>query len=172
MTHLDLARPEQRRQKASPRLTPVGLLNAVVRKKRSRAEAVRNQGALTQAWIEAILLDEDCNRAALKELASLKFSTVVAAVFPPTSAALKRHATERSRAIKDAENRVANVINWASVMPNGKPLHQCTFQYVAGVNAGLATIAALGKGRMQRRIGEVFRSAAALEAAVRGADHA
>ena len=36
---------------------------------------------------------------------------------------------------------------WDFLMPNGKPLHECTFQYVAEVGSAFAAIGVLGKGQ-------------------------
>jgi ribosomal protein L12E/L44/L45/RPP1/RPP2 len=100
---------------------------------------------------------------------AIMYSTALDAAVPVSEAERQARKKEREESRQGKAKKLAEELRvralWDLVMPNGKPLHKCTFGYVAKVNPFLSTIAALGKGKMQKQIGKVFATAEALEAA-------
>lgn len=98
------------------------------------------------------------------EWISIKYTTACRAAFPPTIATIKQRVKKRASEDGEAEeNLIRNI--W-------KFTHACTFQQASKQFTSLgAAIAAVGKGRMNKRIDSVFKSPEEFDAALKKAGH-
>lgn len=106
-----------------------------------------------------------------REWASIKYLTARDAAIPLSEEEMEERNNKRDKDRKNKVNELAQKMRvralWGLIMPNDKPLHACTFSYVAKINPLFGAIAALGKGQMRKQIDKVFSSAEELEKATK-----
>lgn len=130
MTQVNAAATEsRRRRKDTLRNDALDLLTAIVKENpkddREAHSRLFNATILSEGY-------EDCLAGALRIAFSLIYGAAYAAVFPPTKEAIKTKIRERKAARETEEKLVKKAKGLivkrllCLVMPNGKPLSQCT----------------------------------------------
>jgi hypothetical protein len=126
-------------------------------------ELIRNKPKLSEARHKAefwktIRDDEEYLEALIYEWLSIKYSTAQRIALPPTREQLDAARTERERLRKAAEEAIkanaARMILLDIILPNGKPLRDCTGKECAKVGGWLTKIAA--KVKPHQKVGAVL----------------
>jgi hypothetical protein len=128
MTHVDaiVARaPRQRQEKENP----LGLFISII-----RATPTGDQASHSRKMRNLLLSDgyEDFLDAVIDEWQRIKYSTAFRAAVPPSIKVIKERAAQRKLAIASEAAAVEKAKSLIGVrlfnlmMPNGKPLHECT----------------------------------------------
>lgn len=167
MTQIDdLRHTEFRRPQKAPRLDPLELMMAII-KKNPKGGPEKHIAAFNQATDDLAFFDLFRAR-----WVSLEYNRLLRLAHPPTAAEIRRRKAQEVAERAQMGERIRESFFrriWDFVItPDGKRAHECTLQQVADhFRSCAAAITAAGKGKMKKRTDSVFESPEAFMAALK-----